>query len=69
MRKAISIVLAGLLILLPFEHVLAQAAQQQAVSVQQAPPRAPLLDDSLVRVAHRLPLNRWLASLPERRSV
>ena len=38
MRKAISIVLAALLIILPVEQVLAQAAQQEAVSVQQTVP-------------------------------
>ena len=36
MRKAISVVLAGLLVILPVEQVLAQAVQQEAVSVQQA---------------------------------
>ena len=36
MRKAISIVLAGLLVLLPVEQVLAQAVQQEAVSVQRS---------------------------------
>ncbi len=36
MRKAISIVLAALLVLLPVEQVLAQAVQQEAVSVQRS---------------------------------
>ena len=35
MRKALSIVLAGLLVVLPVEQVLAQAAPQEAVSTQQ----------------------------------
>ena len=35
MKAALSIVLAALLIILPVEQVLAQAAQQEAVSVQQ----------------------------------
>ncbi len=38
MRKAISIFLAALLIILPVEPVLAQAVQQEAVSVQQTAP-------------------------------
>ena len=38
MRKALSIVLAGLLLILPVEQVLAQAALQQANSVQQTTP-------------------------------
>ena len=38
MRKAISVVLAALLIILPVEQVLAQAVQQEAVSVQQTTP-------------------------------
>ena len=38
MRKAISVVLAALLLILPVEQVLAQAVQQGAVSVQQTPP-------------------------------
>ena len=38
MRNAISVVLAGLLIILPVEQVLAQAAQQEAVSVHQTVP-------------------------------
>ena len=38
MRVALSIVLAGLLLILPVEQVLAQAVQQEAVSVQQTPP-------------------------------
>ena len=38
MCKAISIVLAGLLVTLPVEQVLAQAEQQEAVSVQQTAP-------------------------------
>ena len=37
MRKALSII-AGLLVILPVEQVLAQAVQQEAVSVQQAAP-------------------------------
>ena len=36
MRRALSIVLAGLLVMTPLQQVLAQAAQQEAVSVQQA---------------------------------
>ena len=40
MRKAISVVLAALLIILPVEQVLAQAVQQEAISLQQTePPR------------------------------
>ncbi len=38
MHKATSIVLAALLIILPVEQVLAQAAQQEAVSVQPTAP-------------------------------
>ena len=38
MRMAISLVLAGLLVVLPVEQVLAQVEQQEAVSVQQAAP-------------------------------
>ena len=38
MRKATSIVLTGLLLILPVEQVLAQAVQQEAVSVQQTTP-------------------------------
>ena len=38
MKAALSIVLAALLIMLPVEQVLAQAAQQEAVSVQQTEP-------------------------------
>ena len=38
MRKDLSIVLAGLLLILPVEQVLAQAAQQQENSVQQTTP-------------------------------
>ncbi len=38
MPKAISVVLAALLIILPVEQVLAQAVQQEAVSVQQTAP-------------------------------
>jgi hypothetical protein len=41
MKAALSIVLAGLLITLPAEQVLAQAAQQEAVSVQQTEPSDP----------------------------
>ena len=38
MRKALAIVVAGLLLLLPVEQVPAQAVQQEAVSVQQTAP-------------------------------
>ncbi len=38
MRKALSIFLAALLIILPVEQVLAQAVQQEAVSVKQTEP-------------------------------
>ncbi len=38
MRAALSIVLAGLLVTAPLKLVLAQAAQQEAVSVQQTVP-------------------------------
>ncbi len=38
MRAALSIVLAGLLVTTPLKLVLAQAAQQEAVSVQQTVP-------------------------------
>ena len=41
MREALSIVLAGLLVLLPVEQVLAQAEQQADVRVQQAAPSDP----------------------------
>ena len=37
MKAALSIVLAGLLVTTPLEQVFAQAAQQEAVSVQQTP--------------------------------
>ena len=58
MRKPISIVLAGLLVLLPLQQVQAQVAQQEAVSVQQtAPPegaahlfRVPPLTENTARV-------------------
>ena len=58
MRKAISIVLAGLLVLLPVEQVLAQAVQQEAVSVKQSEPadgaarlfRVPPLTENDVRL-------------------
>ena len=58
MRKALSIVLAALLIMLPVEQVLAQAVQQEAVSVQQAVPsdgaarllRVPPLTQNSVRL-------------------
>ena len=38
MKAALSVILAALLIILPVEQVLAQAVQQEAVRVQQAPP-------------------------------
>ena len=41
MRKAISILLAALVIVLPVEQVLAQAPQQADVRVQQAAPSEP----------------------------
>ena len=58
MRKGISIILAGLLLILPVEQVLAQAVQQQAVSVQQTRPpnpaaallRVPPLSENSVRL-------------------
>lgn len=37
MREALSIALAGLVIVVPVEQVLGQAVQQEAVSLQQAP--------------------------------
>ena len=58
MKAALSIVLAALLIILPVEQVLAQAAQQEAVSVQQTQPlggaaqlfRVPPLTDNSARL-------------------
>ena len=50
MRKALSIVLAALLIILPVEQVLAQAVQKEAVTVQQAPP-----SDAAARLLRVLP--------------
>ena len=41
MRKAISIVLAGSLLIPPAQQVLAQAVQQEAVSVQPTSPPTP----------------------------
>ena len=72
MRKAISIVLAALLIVLPVEQVLAQASQQEAASVQQTVPsdgaanlfRVPPLTENSARLlggsSERAPLNRDL---------
>ncbi len=37
MRTAVSVLLAGLLVTLPIKQVFAQAAQQEAVSIQQTP--------------------------------
>ena len=51
MRKAISIVLAGLLLVLPVEQVFAQAVQQKGVSVQQ-----PLPSDGAARLLRVPPL-------------
>ena len=58
MRKPISIVLAGLLVVLPLQQVQAQVAHQEAVSVQQTVPpegaahlfRVPPLTENTARV-------------------
>ena len=70
MRKALSIVLAGLLMILPVEQVLAQAVQQEAVSVQQAAPdpaaalfRVPPLTENSVRLL-RTSSDRALLNMP-----
>ncbi len=59
MRKALSIVLAALLLILPVEQVLAQAAQQQeAVGVQQTVP-----SDAAARFLRVAPLTENAALL------
>ncbi len=69
MRKALSII-AGLLVILPVEQVLAQAVQQEAVSVQQAAPdpaaalfRVPPLTENSVRLL-RTSSDRALLNMP-----
>ena len=76
MRKAISVVFAALLIILPVEQVLAQAVQQEAVSLQQAVPpdgaahlfRVPPLTENSARLlrtsADRAPLSTPFADAP-----
>ena len=68
MRAALSIVLAAFLIILPIEQVLAQAVQQQTVSVQQKAPdgaaalfRVPPLTEDAARLLRMNPVH---ASLP-----
>jgi hypothetical protein len=73
MRKALSVLLAGLLIFLPVEQVLAQAVQQGDVRVQQAAPsdpaaslfRVPPLTENSARLlrtsSDRAPLNTPIA--------
>ena len=71
MRKPISIVLAGLLVVLPLQQVQAQVAQQEAVSVDQtAPPedaaqlfRVPPLTENTARL-WRTTSDRTLLSTP-----
>ena len=71
MKAALSIVLAGLLIILPVEQVLAQAAQREAVSVQQTVPpdgaahlfRVPPLTENSARLL-RTPSDRMLLHTP-----
>ena len=58
MRKAISIVLAGLWLMLPVEQVLAQAVQQESVSVQQ-----PVQSDGAARRLRVPPLTESAAQL------
>ena len=58
MRKAISMVLAGLLLILPVEQVLAQAIHQEADSIQQAPP-----PDAAARLLRVAPLTENSAQL------
>ena len=59
MRKALSIVLAGLLVMTPPKLVLAQAAQQEAVGVQQAVPS----DDAAAHLFRIQPLTQNSALL------
>jgi len=70
MRKAPSIILAGLLVILPVEQALAPAVQQEAVSVQQAAPdpaaalfRVPPLTENSVRLL-RTSSDRALLNTP-----
>ena len=71
MRKALSIVLAGLLIILPVEQVLAQASQQADASIQQPSPsdpaanafRVPPLTENSVRLL-RTSSDRALLNTP-----
>ncbi len=83
MRKALSIVLAGLLVVLPVEQVRAQPVQQEALSVQQTAPQngaarlfrvSPLTENSgrhLRTSSHRAHLDRPFAepSLSDRYAV
>ncbi len=71
MNRALSLVLAGLLVILPVEQVLAQAVQQEAVSMQQAVPsggaanlfRVPPLTENSARLL-RASSDRALLSNP-----
>ena len=70
MRAALSIVLAALLVILPVEQVLAQAVQQETVSIQQAAPdpaaalfRVPPLTENSVRLL-RTSSDRALLNTP-----
>ena len=71
MKAALFIVLAGLLVILPVEQVLAQAEQQEAVSVQQTVPsdgtahlfRAPPLTENSARLL-RTSSDRVLLNTP-----
>ena len=68
MRKALSIFLAALLIILPVEQVLAQAIQQEAVSVQRTAPsdgaaalfRVPPLTENSARLLRTNPVDALL---------
>ena len=58
MHKALSIVLAGLFVILPVEQVLAQASQQADVSIQETTP-----SDGAVRLFRLPPLTENSARL------
>ena len=68
MRKAISVVLATLLIILPVEQVLAQAVQQKAAGVQQTAPsddaaalfRVPPVTENSARLLRTNPVDALL---------
>ena len=68
MHKAISVVLAALVIILPVEQVLAQAVQQEAVSVQQTAPsngaaalfRVPSVTENHARLLRTTPVDALL---------